>query len=280
MTFTFYCPNIHLRLNANLGYKSLLNLIEINIESVMFVTAPNAESFLESLRWEVEAIIASGQNNLAEELSALTKQKFASDRFPEYFRGNLAAQTVFITLNFQENNYKNGVRFDSFGSYLDAYQELQDSEDFRKNCSPLALKRLLFLEPFAEDKERKTKLPRLYLSLIPHTAIKSFSLSGFTPEILQPYLNRTLNIITEFPRKYILFCGSAFEQILRPYIVEKHHLDILSDRNSSSINLKFSLLDLIYEKQKFKVGLAHSFASLSMSAIDYSRYCKQLYDAA
>ena len=246
----------------------------------MFLTAPKAEVFLKSIKSEVEEIIASGQNSSAKKLSVVTKQKFASNRLPRYFRGNLAAKIVFVKFNCSEIQDTSRVRFSTYQDYFKACQKLPDRQSIIENGSLSELKQLQFVEPFIEGWENRQKLDRLYLYLIPHTPISTFSLSGFTPKILQPYLEKTLNIITQFPRKCIIFCGSAFEQILSPYTIEKQNLDLLKNLGSSSRNLKFSILNLADNNQKFKVGLAHSFASLSMSASDYSKSCKRLYDEA
>lgn len=246
----------------------------------MFLTAPRAEGFLESIRSEVEAIINSGRNSSAKELSILTKQQFASNRFPQYFRGNLASKIVFVGFNCRENKSKARVKFATYQDYLNSCKELPDRQKIIENGSLTELKQLQFIEPFIDGWGNRQKLDRLYLYLIPHAPIADFSLTGFTPEILQPYLEKILDVLIQFPRKYIIFCGSAFEQVLSSYTLEKQTLDLVENSDRNSIALKFSLLNLAYKQEIIKVGLTHSFGSLSMSTIDYSKSCKQLYDRA
>ncbi|MDJ0725523.1 MAG: hypothetical protein QNJ38_10470 [Prochloraceae cyanobacterium] len=245
----------------------------------MFITAPKAELFLESIKSEVEEIIASGQNNSARELSAATKQRFAIDLFPQYFRGDIGAKIVFVTFNGQDILVKNRVKFNNFDDYLNVSQELPDRNSIIEDGSLGELKRLQFLETFAATKNPDQQLERFYLSLIPYLPVKSFTLSGFTLQILQPYVDRVLNLIIEFPRDYVIFCGSGFEQLLKPYTIRKKDLNIQDESDSSPKKLKFTMLELVYQDRNFKVGITHSFTSLGMSAIAHSQYCKQLYDA-
>ena len=96
----------------------------------MFLTAPNTEVFLKSIKSEVEEIIASGQNSSAKKLSIVTKQKFASNRLPRYFRGNLAAKIVFVKFNCSEIQDRNRVRFSTYQDYFKACQKIARSPEY------------------------------------------------------------------------------------------------------------------------------------------------------
>lgn len=242
----------------------------------MFIVEPKSKSYLESIELEVKEIISSGQNSRARELAASTKQEFYFDRYPKYFQGNLKAKVVFVNLNEREKNGINEKKsWASFERYLENCQEKLNRKYILEKGSLLEVKQLKFLDSFAKDYGRDI-LDRLYLYLIPY-GVKNLSLREFTPKILQPFVEKTLDIITEHPRDYIIFNGSVFEQILKPYLIKKQDLEIKSDRGNK---LKFSCLQLVVKQKKIKVGLAHSWNSLSMSTLDYGQHCKQLYDRA
>ena len=254
----------------------------------------------EEIRKEIEEFIITGDSQEAIELSIRTGQEFHGDRYPKYFTGDLKAKVVLVHLNYQStNNFADGETeendFHRFEDYLDYHQHFGkynfSNNAPRKIKSILELKQIQFLQPFGvvdfvseqTEDSRWINLERfsdriLQLKLIPYTS-KKFSLRGLTPELLKPHLERILNIIISYPRDYIIFHGTAFEQILSKYIAAKQKFELIEQKGKSTCkNLRFLLLNLTYGGQTLKAGLIRSFASLRIPLSYYGKQCQHLYD--
>ncbi len=103
----------------------------------------------------------------------------------------------------------------------------------------------------------------LQLQLIPE-ASPNLTLRGLTKEILQPQVEQILKIILQYPRQYIFFSGSAFEQILRKCITTQHKLELRKEEQAfNQHDPRFSWLNLSYRGETIKAGLVRSFTCLS-----------------
>lgn len=256
-----------------------------------------AKIFPEQIRTEIEQLISTGKNQKALELSTTTGQSFDCHQYPRYFTGDLQAKVVLIRFHYEQANdrtARNQLSFNNFDEYFDYYQNF-GTYNFGRNSprkihSLFDIKQVEFLQPLnlidlvTENSEADRLLNLeiirdrvLRLKLIPY-ATNNFSLRGFTPEILQFHVERILNIIIQYPREYILFYGSAFEQILRKYTTAKHKFELRKEEQQSrEHNFRFSILNLSYRGQTIKAGLAQSVTSLSKSMSYYGKECQRIY---
>ncbi len=111
---------------------------------------------------------------------------------------------------------------------------------------------------------------KLQLELLPYGSntintsqlLKAFELK---PDLLSPYIENLLALITLHPRKYVLFGSRVFQQLFRAYHIRVKPI-ILQENPEIKIqhitknSLSFSCMRLQWENQTVDAGIAHSFA--------------------
>jgi hypothetical protein len=111
---------------------------------------------------------------------------------------------------------------------------------------------------------------KLQLELFPYGSntidtallLKAFELE---PDLLSPYIENMLTLITLHPRKYVLFGSRVFQQLFRAYHIrvkaiilqESHEIKI---QHITKNSLSFSCMRLHWKNQTIDAGIAHSFA--------------------
>ncbi len=257
------------------------------------------EKFKEIIQQDIEEFIATGKMTKAIELSAKTGQHFNHNEYPLYFTGNLDAKIVLIHLNpKQKNNYANvhvnPLIFKSLEDYF-AYNMnfglyKYGKSSARTHKSPFDHKQIRFLKPFGviDFVEVKAKEDiyinlervvdsKLQMELIPYGSEK-FSSRGFTSEILQPHIERLLDVIAASPRDYVIFCGSIFEELFNQYVTDIHEFKLIKNDGQPSKNkARFANLRFVYNGRTILAGLAHTFAQQGIPMTDYGRKCKELF---
>lgn len=161
----------------------------------------------------------------------------------------------------------------------------------REHKSRFDHKQILFLKPFNavsfvheyKQEDRFVNLERvvdekLQLELIPYGS-DTFSMSGWTEQLLDPHISRVLDVIGEAPRDYVIFCGQIFAQILGKYITRTHSFLLKKKDGSFSKNqARFSNLLFTHNNQTIRCGIAHSFAQQGIAMNEYGGQCKIHYE--
>ena len=256
------------------------------------------EAFKEAVRTDLDDL-RNGRMDKAVMLTATTGQHFNSTTLPMYFTGAPQARLVLIHLNPKQHNDHAPRRIDqqaipTFEQYWADHQtfgnRMYGSSSPRTHKSPFDHKQIRFLRPFGtipfvHEQTRNDRFinlelaldQKLQLELIPYGSTM-FSSTGFTAPILQPHMERILDVISAYPRDYVLFCGQIFELFLHNYIIKTHRFKLVKNDGEPTQNeTRFSNLKIEYHGQVIQAGLAHSFAQQGIPMTAYAEQCKQMY---
>jgi hypothetical protein len=246
---------------------------------------------LEEIRVDLDELGAIGTIRRATDLSRNTGQCFSAAEYPQYFVGDLDASFVLVHLN-PKGIINPPARFSghvqSLTEYVAAFSKfgnrMYGASSGRLHRSPFDHKQIRFLRPFdvidfVEERgsgDRYINLERvidrkLQLELIPY-ASPTFSSTGLSEQVLRPHYERMMSVIAARDRKYVMFCGSVFEPILRKYIIASFEFVLPKvDGGSSRSKSRFSTLRLPYGGKVFEAGLAPSWARQGINMRAYGQ---------
>jgi hypothetical protein len=257
------------------------------------------QTFKNTIRADLDEFLATRTMQRAIDLSKQTGQHFNHNHYPMYFTGKLEARIVLVYLNPKHQNddapsYTGPLWLQDIESYLAYHQHFGKTvygpSAPRTHKSPFDQKQIRFLRPFGvipfveehSQDDHFVNLERvcdekLQLELIPYSS-DTFSAKGFTPAILQPHIERLLDVISACPRDYVLFCGQIFETFFRESITDTHVFKLpKNDGRMTQNKTRFSNIRFTYNGTIVCAGLAHSFAQQGIPMDAYGRQCKALY---
>lgn len=258
------------------------------------------ERFRDHIRVELDEFLDTGVLSAAKKLSEQTGQHFNHNTYPMYFTGKLDAQIVLVHLNPKQPNdyserYTGRKWLPSFETYFDYHEHFgkihYGALSPREHKSQFDHKQIQFLKPFnvipfiqeRKQGDRYVNLElvvdnKLQLELIPYGS-NTFSVNGWTEQLLRPHMSRVLDVIAEAHRDYIIFCGQVFAHIFGKYITSTHSFPLRKkDGGLSKNKARFSNLILAHNNQTIRCGIAHSFAQQGIAMGEYGKECKKHYE--
>lgn len=236
---------------------------------------------------------------------------------------NIEKKTVFVHLN-RGHNEDSGKELErlkkKYGSDFERYfkDKCDDNKNYpyetfiiEKKFKPFDYKQALFLSGFPESgielffegdeslKNRKLQLQNCYNVLIqklqlefipfPSNVFDSIGSIKEIIEILKPYFEELMDLITLYDRKYVIFASRIYDRIINVYnesvanIVvkksEEYKLNINREPNPG-----FTMYKLKWNDKTFYAGIAHTFASGKnipsyKARKEYGRLCHEKYKA-
>jgi len=256
------------------------------------------QTYFDNMRRDVEEFIKTGRVQKAIELSQETGHHFNWSEAPQYFVGKLDAKFVMIHLNPKQKDVFvdrfSGVLqwedFDDYFSYHTNFGNLKYGKDSdRTHKSPFDHKQIRFLKvfdviDFVAEKTQEDKFlnlervidHKLQLEIIPYGS-DTFSAAKMNNHI-KGFLSSALNVISAYPRDYILFCGSVFDKIFADSIIKTEKFKLRKNDGSLSVgDYRFSILEFFHNGKPVKAGLAHSYAIQGLPMVEYGKKCAELY---
>jgi hypothetical protein len=237
-------------------------------------------ALLRSMEADVSELLTSGRISQAISLSEQTRQHLNHTEFPMYFVGDLDARIVLVHLNPKQPDVDEDVHegphaFSSFEAYFDAHRHFGEYAYGRfatgRHYSRFDAKQVRFLRAFDaiefqddDSEEAKwTNLERvidhkLQMELVPYGS-DAFVAKGFTRRVLEPQLARLLSVIGTAPRDFVFFCGSAFEPVLEPFMVDMHEFFLPTAAGTDRQKSRFANLVIPSASGEIRAGLAHSW---------------------
>jgi len=198
---------------------------------------------LDEARTDVEQLLSHGRIDRAAELTQAPGMFFKDTYNPMYFTGAFESPIVLIHLNPKLSPELADYPYSDFNDFYVRHRHFGalhwglDPSYF----SRFDLKQVRFLRPFkvinfeAEPEVGYSRVNaamacdlKLQLELIPYASQK-FETSKFSMAVLEPHFARVLAAISAYPRKYVLFCGAVFDDL-----IEKSGLLNISRRPSIS----------------------------------------------
>jgi len=249
------------------------------------------------------------ENNSCSEAVKLNEklnEKYFDESNPQFFAGDLDAELVLVHLNPKRNNTsdKNGVpqwgqkcnfkNYEDFEHYFTKFGYIKYTKE-RAEGKPLWKskfdhKQVRFLKEFDKeilsftgDKYKDLEIVidhKLQLELIPFGS-PDFSFKRFRNEDLKPFIDRILSLITEKERKYVIFCGRVFEELLAPYYTVDSHTEKfkLQKTNGEETDNYYSLINikLKFNNQEIIAAIAPQFAQIGMPTSEYGQKVSEMY---
>lgn len=167
---------------------------------------------------------------------------------PHYFAGDPEAKIVLIHLNPKRDrqDFHSQCEYQSFDEYFKFYmnfgRQMYGGDASRTHRSPFDHKQVRFLRPFGVlpfngEKYHDLEVAidrKLQLELIPFGS-PEFDYKVVGLKNIRPYINRILEAISLFDRKYCIFCGRIFDEILLPYITSRQEYTFRLTKKDGSI---------------------------------------------
>ena len=214
---------------------------------------------------------------------------------PMYFAGAFESTIVLVHLNPKLSQELADYPYSDFNDYCvkhRAFGLLHWGLD-PSYYSPFDLKQVRFLRPFnVFDFRPETEAghlrvnaaivcdQKLQLELIPY-ASQSFDTAKFSMAILEPHFARVLAAIGAYPRRYVLFCGAVFDDLIEKSGLltfrKDHRFHLPMKSGQGKIEYKFSNVIFSLNGVNVQAGIARSFAIQGIPMDAYGSACSNLY---
>ena len=270
----------------------------------------------ERIKGDLKGLYDGAGMERARRLSQSLKLKFSAKGEPAHFFGNRGANTVVVMLNpgssckEAEEKMKELIerwKCKSLKSFIDSYMDHKANAAGRcpECCRSDAfdVKQAAFLKrwkgsgivlptSFASEKEKlqakkNVLLQKLQLELVPFASASFSPKSKKELKVLLPYLEDCIDEIFSKKRKYVVFCGRVFEQLLKMFNDGDVASVILSKKRSERLqnfNGNCSVAIIQYKGKTQKALIAHTFASRALpNALDlmekYGEFCYKNFES-
>ena len=232
----------------------------------------------------------------AETLNKEIGEAYFDTGSPHFFTGDVNSKLVLIHLNpkrgsddFGDNNPYNN--FNDYWFHFTNFGKIHYGIDSqRKHRSPFDHKQIRFLKPFNilpfKDGDKYHNLEvvidnKLQIELIPYGS-PDFNYSLVGTKNIEPFFERIIYLLLEKDRKYIIFCGKVFTELLKPYIVSNiTHTFKLTKISGEPTKDDFNVIciKLQYKEKTIKAVIAPQFAKQGYPVTQYGEMVKTLYNS-
>jgi len=230
------------------------------------------------------------------DLSRRTGMSFDATYNPMYFTGAFESPIVLVHLNPKLSELLAKHPYTNFDDYCIRHRAFGfvhwGLDPFY--YSAFDLKQVRFIRPFGVIEFRpETEIGHLrtnaamvcdlkfQLELIPY-ASPSFETAKFSSDVLESHFARILAAIAAYPRKYVIFCGAVFDDLLERsgYLTfRKDHRFHLAKKGGGQGKplYQFSNVRFSFEGKSVQAGVARSFAIQGIPMDAYGFECSKLY---
>lgn len=246
--------------------------------------------FLNELEKESAELLDTGKIQIVEDVKRVTSKQF-SYHSPLYYFGNIQSRIAFITFNSMKENLCKTNSLVDFSSYQEKSQNLGEiflewnKENEFESVYASDIRKLNYLKPFniirfdrdsSLENLKKLTNEKLELGLVPYLS-PDFSERDFMTnyKVCKPFLKRVLNGIIAYPRQYVIFIGSCFNNILAEYVEESESFRfLLTSPNypNQKFIAHFTRITLKFNGKKFIAGIAESFYDENLDSVLLEKY--------
>ena len=212
---------------------------------------------------------------------------------PHFFTGDLNSEIVLVMLNPKRNKvlWNKPCDFFDWKSYLDSFTHFglnqYGNNSKRIHKSPFDHKQVRFMKPFNilpfnGEKYHDLEIAldnKLQLELVPFGS-PDFDYHVIGINNLEYFINRLLNVLQEYPKKYIIFCGRVFLEVFNNYTNKKiHHKFKLmkTDGNFTKSQFEVINIELFHNNQIINACIAPQFALQGAPIEAYGEKIRELY---
>ena len=235
---------------------------------------------------------SQGFCNQAVELNKAIGEDYFDTAQPYFFAGDPNSELVVVHLNPKRNKNLWGKKCDiDYNDYLENSKhfgnKVYGKDSLRKHKSPFDHKQVRFFKPFNilpfnDDVYNNLEVvidKKLQLELVPFGS-PDFDYHKIGIENLRPFINNLLKLIILKERKYIIFCGRVFAEVLKDYIVEeKTHAFYLTKNNGTPTQSKFEVINIKLKYKDFEITacIAPQYAKQGYPVSAYGEMVCELY---
>lgn len=250
--------------------------------------------YKEIIRKNFEEWKTQGFCNEAVELNEKIGMEYFDTAQPHFFTGDLNAKVALIQLNPKRNEgaWKQECDISSFDEYWNDYTHFGEKQygvnSSRKHKSKFDSKQILFLKPFnvlpfvENDVYHNLEVvvdQKLQMELVPFGS-PNFDYKKIGVENLSPYIKNLLEVLISADRKYIIFCGRVFQELLKDFIIkEKTHSFNLEKVDGSITKQEYNIINikLKYNNKEITACIAPQFAQQGCPIKKYGEKISSLY---
>ncbi len=190
---------------------------------------------------------------------------FVNDRLPRYFSGPFDAPLVLVHM-IPKDEANGSDRYRDFDDYVERHRRSNMDATSRP-----AKRSQDFAAAFSAAE-------RLDLYFLPYTAHR-FDARKLDGRSFRREYERVMQIIDAYSREYVVFCGTAFERLLAPYLVEKvdHRFHVSTRDGMSKAEYRFSSVTLRFGQRSIPAAIAQSFTLTTTPMRAYGEACRDRY---
>jgi hypothetical protein len=267
------------------------------------------EIFIELIKQNYDEWEGRGSCLVAEELNKKIGEEYFSTTNPHFFTGDLDSEFVLVHLNPKrdkdpvDGRYQRFLPkdidsapeiggFSTFSEYINYYTNFGQIKyginSSRTHKSRFDFKQVRFIRPFnvipLDNVDKFQDLEnvidrKLQLELIPFGS-KDFNFRKIGIENITPFLEPILNLLTSKKRKYVIFCGRVFEDLLNNYVDQKRKITFKLTKNDGEETIDaFEIINLklLVNGGYLISAIAPQFAKQGYPVGEYGEKIKSLY---
>ena len=257
------------------------------------------ETFLKSIEKDLKDLFDADEISEAKKMNVKPNAVFAVKREPMYFTGKFDAKTVFVMLNpgndtgenysFKKKCKSNYSDYDHyFNDYMERHILWGEKDDGRMDNFDLKQAAFLFdfkqsgidLPDFSSTSEINIKLKakrnvlmeKLQLELVPYCSrefkgvLDTLKQAKENLEIFIPHIERLLDAIVSYERKYVVFGSRQFEYLLKAYKEKTQNTkiefiveDYFAKVDDLAKEVSFSIVKITHRNKTFHAIIANTF---------------------
>lgn len=223
------------------------------------------------------------------------KEDYFDTANPQFFTGDLDSKLVLVHLNpKRDNNWGCKNSFSDFEAYMQHHKKFgyehygEKSERIHK--SPFDMKQIRFLSPFEVlpfngEKYHDLEIVldnKLQLELIPFGS-PNFEYKKVGINNIKTYMEILLDVISSKERKYIIFCGKVFSELLDKGLFQEKRKQgfseqlVKKDETFTKINYQVINIKIKYNNKTICAAIAPQFAMQGCPIDKYGEMVKKYY---
>lgn len=253
----------------------------------------NNSQFRENVRLDFEDWKREGACRRAQQINESIGLKYFDVAGPQHFTGNIESEIVMVHLNPKRNvnNFGPECKFKTFDEYWSFYENFgkvhYGPRSKPKHKSPFDHKQVRFLRPLGliplDENDNNENLRRviddkLQLELIPYGS-PDFNFHKVGIENINPFIKDIVHLIGSHDRKFVLFCGRVFVELLKPFskTLKEHRFRLAKNDGSPTKNF-FEVINIVIQYGDSEQIRACILPQFAMQGSPTSQYGKKLAD--
>ena len=190
---------------------------------------------------------------------------FVDDRLTRYFAGPFDAPVVLVHM-IPKHDANGSDAYRDFDDYVEKHRQSNVDDGTRP-----AKRAHDFASAFSASE-------RLDLYFMPYAA-RPFDVRKLDGRSFRKEYERVMKMIDAYPRAYVVFCGTVFERLLAPHVIERidHRFHVATRGGTSKAQYRFSTVTLRFGQRQVPAAIAQSFTTATTPMRAYGDACRDRY---